>query len=197
MSEDWPAPALANPAPNLVRCNDVERRAIRRAQWLIGRPLGDAELDFLQTYFGEGLDPERIRIVASPTRRSWSPFGRRISLAKRHFEGGRETNAIDLADPLSASIFSHEALHVWQRQHGRAVTWEAIPLQAGYMLGRSDPYRYAASDDPEAMLAVFERGNVEQQAQMFGDFVWRDRRGEDTRAFAALVERVRASDRGR
>jgi hypothetical protein len=96
-----------------------------------------------------------------------------------------------LNDPRSASVFAHEAMHVWQRQGGRRVTWEAIPLQASYTFAGVDPYAYERCEDPSQMLERFLRANVEQQAKMFEDFVYFDRTGRDTSAFRDLVSHVR------
>jgi hypothetical protein len=155
------------------------------------RRLHEVETEFLQRFFGDSLDMSRIRVGSSLGRRSWSPFGARISLSKRHFRERHPGSEVDLEDPHSASVFAHEAMHVWQRQHGRGVTREAIPLQAGYLLGRLDPYAYEASDDPDVMLALFERCNVEQQAKIFEDYVLGTLRGGSVRAFEGIASAVK------
>ena len=154
------------------------------------RRLHEVETQFLQRFFGDSLDMSAIRMGSSLGRRSWSPFGARISLSKRHFRERHASSEVDLEDPHSAAVFAHEAMHVWQRQHGRAVTREAIPLQAGYMLGRLDPYAYEASEDPDVMLALFERCNVEQQAKIFEDYVLGTLRGRSVRAFESIASSV-------
>ena len=166
---------------------------MRRSNYLLSRALHADEVDFLQRYFGASLNPERIRVSVSWGKRSWSPFGQRISLSVRHFRDGEPLEVVDLDDPSSAAVFAHEAMHVWQRQHGRAVTREAIPLQAGYMLKRFDPYHYEPSSDPLHMLAKFEQANVEQQAKIFEDYVFAERLGSDTTAFLEVVKRVQAA----
>ncbi len=143
-------------------------------------------------YFGHALDLAPIRIAASLGARSWSPYGPRISLVRQHFADRTPTSEIALADPVTASVFAHEALHVWQRQRGRRVTWEAIPLQAGYILANRNPYGYVASEDPEAMLATFLAANVEQQGKMFEDYVRNDRTEHPTAAFEAIVAHVQS-----
>jgi hypothetical protein len=145
----------------------------------------------LAAYFGSSLDTRGVRIVASLGLRSWSPFGQRISLARTHFSEGHAASDVELSEPRSAAVFAHEAMHVWQRQGGRRVTWEAIPLQASYTLGGSDPYAYERCEDPARMLERFLRANVEQQAKMFEDFVYFDRTGRDTSAFRDVVAHVR------
>jgi hypothetical protein len=145
----------------------------------------------LRAYFGPSLDTRGMRIVASLSHRSWSPFGHRISLVKTHFRDGHAASEVELDEPRSAAVFAHEAMHVWQRHGGRRVTWEAIPLQASYTLGRSDPYAYERSENPARMLERFLGANVEQQAKMFEDFVYFDRTGRDTSAFRDVVAHVR------
>lgn len=137
-----------------------------------------------------------MRIVASLGRRSWSPFGHRISLGRKHFRERDAASEIALEDPQSAAVFAHEAMHVWQRQGGRRVTWEAIPLQAAYTLGRFNPYAYEACDDPEQMLERFLRANVEQQAKMLEDFVYRERSGSDVGEFEGVARHVRTRSVG-
>jgi hypothetical protein len=155
------------------------------------RPLHEAETEFLQRFFGPSLDTSTIRISSSLGRRSWSPFGARIGLARRHFRERHAGSEVGLEEPNSAAAFAHEALHVWQRQHGRAVTREAIPLQAGYLLGRFDPYAYEGSEDPAVMLALFERCNVEQQAKIFEDYVLHTLRGRSVHAFEHIASSVK------
>ena len=156
------------------------------------RRLTEFERSFLAEYFADSLDLEPIRVAASLGKRSWSPYGPRISLVRHHFQDHRAANEIALGDPRTASVFAHEALHVWQRQGGRRVTWEAIPLQANYILGRRDPYEYVSSEDPAVVLAQFTAGNVEQQGKIFEDYVRCERSGRDTRAFDAVAQFVRA-----
>lgn len=155
------------------------------------RRLLAVEAQFLERFFGDSLELGAIRIGSSLGRRSWSPFGARISLSKRHFREGHAGGEVDLQDPHSAAVFAHEAMHVWQRQHGRAVTREAIPLQAGYLLGRFNPYAYEPSDDPDVMLALFERCNVEQQAKIFEDYVLRTLCGGSVEAFECVASRIK------
>ncbi|HKU43441.1 MAG TPA: hypothetical protein VJR89_35005 [Polyangiales bacterium] len=166
---------------------------MRRSNYLLSRALHASEVDFLRRYFGASLNLEPIRVSVSWGKRSWSPFGQRISLAVRHFRDSEPLDVIDLDDAHSAAVFAHEAMHVWQRQQGRAVTREAIPLQAGYILKRFDPYHYEPSSDPQHMLAKFESANVEQQAKIFEDYVFAERRGQCIEPFAEVVKRVQAA----
>jgi hypothetical protein len=188
--------SLARTYTGELRCPELRQSALRQrvaksAQWIAGRAPSEAECAFLKTYFGDALDTRDVRIVASLGRRSWSPFGHRISLVREHFRERDAGSEIVLEDPQSASVFAHEAMHVWQRQGGRRVTWEAIPLQAAYTLGRFNPYAYDACDDPDVMLERFLGGNVEQQAKMLEDFVYRERIGADTSALSGVARHVR------
>lgn len=167
------------------------RPTLETTRVLLGRPLSEEECAFLKVWFGESLALEPIRVVASIGHRSWSPFGHRISLIRRHFDDGSARNSVALNNPASAACFAHEALHVWQRQRGRRVTWEGIPLQAAYVVGAKNPYRYQRSRNPEEMLAEFVTGNVEQQGQIFEDYVFARLHGREAKEFAAVANLVR------
>lgn len=156
------------------------------------RRVSQAEHAFLIRYFGRSLAIERIHVGSSLGRRSWSPLGARISLTRDLFQGGDARAEVRLDDPRAASIFAHEALHVWQRQHGRAVTREGARLQAGYALGLFDPYAYDGSlSDPAALLAAFLLGNIEQQGRMVEDLVRGELRGENSARFSAIAGWIR------
>ena len=139
------------------------------------RRVTDGERAFLRHYFGDALAIDRIHIGSSLGRRSWSPLGGRISLTRELFHHRDPRAEVRLDDPASAAVFAHEALHVWQRQCGRRVTWEGAGLQACYALGLFDPYAYdARDDDPASMLSCFMVGNIEQQGRIFQDYVLAD-----------------------
>lgn len=143
------------------------------------------ERAFLARFFARSLDVDRIWIGSSLGKRSWSPLAGRISLSRDLFDAHGE---VRLADPHAASIFAHEALHVWQRQHGRAVTREGAWLQAGYTLGAFDPYAYDTRVvDARDLLAMFALGNIERQGRMMQDYVFAACRGEDTARFAKIA----------
>lgn len=103
---------------------------------------------------------------------------------------------MELSDALSAAVFAHEAMHVWQRQGGRRVTWEAIPLQVGYTLAGIDPYAYEVCEDAEGMLSQFMTANVERQAKIVEDFVYRDLCGGDTSVFEEVAKHIRLRGAG-
>jgi hypothetical protein len=160
------------------------------------RRVTDAERRFLASHFGHALDTDRIRIGTSVGRRSWSPYGGRISLTRDLFSEHHPRSVVRLDDARAASIFAHEALHVWQRQVGRRVTWEGAGLQAGYTLGLFDPYAYDQTiADPAALLTVFVLGNIEQQGRIFQDYVHAELSGGDTERFRRVVDWVRHGDR--
>jgi hypothetical protein len=90
---------------------------------------------------------------------------------------------LKLSSATIYSLFAHEALHVWQRQYGEWVTLKGFFLQIGRVFG-IDPYEYDRSIyKPHELLSVFKAGNIERQAQIFEDFVYRYQRGLDTSKF--------------
>jgi hypothetical protein len=158
------------------------------------RPLFSEERDFLQRYFGAGLELAPVRIVRTRASRCWSPFGARIHLTRTCFERGQPDRRVRLADPATASIFAHEATHVWQRQRGRAVTREGALLQTLYALRLHDPYAYDRRiEDPVRLLAEFVLGNIEQQGRIMQDYVLSDLTGRATDRFCAVARWVRLS----
>lgn len=159
-----------------------------------GRQLSAGERDFLQHYFGDALDCGPIRVAAAPGRRSWSPWGAQIHMAHQHFVDGSSRHEVRLSDPVSAAVFAHEAIHVWQRQYGRHVTREGAYLQTLYTLGLFDPYAYDRSvTDPRSLAALFAIGSIEQQGRIFQDYVYADRTGADTSRYAAVARWVRGA----
>ena len=156
------------------------------------RRVTSGERAFLRQYFGEALAIDRIWIGSSLGTRSWSPIGGRISLTRNMFCDRTPRAEVWLEQPAVAGVFAHEALHVWQRQRGRRVTWEGAGLQAAYALGVFDPYAYDARDaDPATLLTRFVLGNIEQQGRMFQDYVEADLLGHDTARFQAVAAWVR------
>ncbi|MET0343594.1 MAG: hypothetical protein ABW252_21460, partial [Polyangiales bacterium] len=94
------------------------------------RRVTDGERAFLRHYFGDALGIDRIHVGSSLGRRSWSPYGGRISLVRELFHERDPRAEVRLDVPSIAAVFAHEAVHVWQRQGGRRVTWEGARLQA-------------------------------------------------------------------
>jgi hypothetical protein len=160
------------------------------------RRLERAERTFLQEYFGASLALEPIWMGRSLGRRSWSPIGNRISLSADLYRERDPRAPVRLDDAHAASIFAHEALHVWQRQHGRAVTREGALLQSGYALGLFDPYAYDERvEEPAALLAMFALGNIEQQGRIFEHFVFSARIGREVTRFQKVAAWVRGARR--
>jgi hypothetical protein len=156
------------------------------------RRVTDGERAFLRHYFGEALAIDRIWIGSSLGARSWSPLGGRISLTRDLFRERKPHAEVRLDLPAVAAVFAHEALHVWQRQRGRRVTWEGAWLQGGYALGLFDPYAYdARGADAPTLLMRFVLGDIEQQGRMFQDYVEADLLGHDTARFEQVAAWVR------
>jgi RHS repeat-associated protein len=155
------------------------------------RPLTTKERDFLGNYFGKSLDTSNIDVDAAIGDRALSPYGDNIRLPNHYFKNGDPECEIDLSVLRYASVFAHEAAHVWQRQHGEWVTLKGFFLQLGDQLGIS-PYQYdAAETNPSTMLDNFKKGNVEQQGQIVEDFVGADRSGRNTSPFQGVRDYLR------
>ena len=140
------------------------------------RPLLEIERQFVTQHFGVSLS----RVIPSlrlyvrrvgDTRRALSMNGGRISMPKACFVGGDPRQSLQLQHPLIAGLFAHELLHQWQRLQGMAVTRQAAWLQAKAVCLRTDPYAYAACADPASMLKQFLAAQVEQQGQIWQDYV--------------------------
>lgn len=98
-----------------------------------------------------------------------------------------------LEHPQVAAIFAHELLHQWQRLHGRAVTREALGLQLQAICLRRNPYHYPRAVTAEAMLACFLRSSVEQQGQMWEDYVQAAVQGEYLPCMELVASHVRGA----
>jgi len=136
------------------------------------RALHDIEREFLAEEFGESLDLDRLRIAGGGHpfgRLGWQPIAARIQLSDMCFEDA------DPSRPVLKQrwpVLAHEALHVWQRVHRHhrlGVSMDGLIL--GVARGRA-AYTYDRSlTDPAHVLTAFLRGNIEQQGQMFEDYV--------------------------
>jgi hypothetical protein len=137
------------------------------------RPLLDLEYAFLVREFGDSLDLTQLRLFGGghPLGRiAWQPGAAWIQMDDQCFEED------DPAHPVRLELFpvlAHEALHVWQRVHKHCsrygVSMEGLWL--GVARGR-DAYEYDREIlDSAELLGVFRRANVEQQAQIFEDYV--------------------------
>lgn len=157
------------------------------------RRVNAEEQHFLAHYFGEALDLAPVRLGTSLGARSWSPYGARISLVRSLYRHGDLEAGVKLEDPYVASVFAHEAIHVWQRQRGRAVTRPGAWLQTLYALRLRDPYAYAPRADSRCLLSEFVLGNVEQQGKIFQDYVFAERTGQATDRFSLIASWVHLS----
>jgi hypothetical protein len=136
------------------------------------RPLLEAERSFLQQEFGGSLDLDRVRIAGGGHpfgRLGWQPVAARIQLSDHCFE------AQDPSQPVRTAfwpVLAHEALHFWQRVHRHHRVGVSVDgLYLGVVRGRA-AYVYDSSlTDPELLLREFLLGNIEQQGQIFEDYV--------------------------
>ena len=163
------------------------------------RPLTDAELRFVHRFFAHSLDAlqPHLRLYVrrlGDTRRALSLNGGRISLPRAFFEQGDPARPLRLAHPYIAGVFAHELLHQWQRLQGQKVTRQAAWLQLKAACLRRDPYAYEACSESAQMLERFRRAHVEQQGQMWQDYVTAEVAGQPSGAFrdvAAFVAQPR------
>jgi hypothetical protein len=158
------------------------------------RPLLEVERGFLAQEFGDSLDLSRLALAGGghPLGRiGWQPLSARIQLADVCFENDDPTQAVR---ERLWPVLAHEALHVWQRVHRHHRLGVSVDgLLLGVLRGR-EAYAYDSQlADPEAVLGCFISGNIEQQGQMFEDYVRsnvRSSRGRDPK-FAQVARYVR------
>ena len=159
------------------------------------RPLLEIERQFVTRYFGVSLNLviPSLRLYVrrvGDTRRALSMNGGRISMPKACFVGGNPRQSLQLQHPLIAGLFAHELLHQWQRLQGQKVTRQAAWLQFKAMCTRGDPYAYDGCDDAARMLKRFRSAQVEQQGQMWQDYVMGCIAGQADPAFEQVALRV-------
>ena len=157
------------------------------------RPLTEGEKNALRFYFGASLNVDAIDLEESIHGGAWSPSGNNISVPKNYFKNSDPCEELDLTDPNIYSVFAHEALHVWQRQHGQSVTVAGFFLHFGRIvsLGAYDPYEYDYSiTDPNLLLNEFSSGNVEQQGWIFQNYVYSDQMGYNTSRYDRIADYV-------
>ena len=135
------------------------------------RPLWESEAAFLAHEFGDSLALSQLRIAGGGHplgRLAWQPRAHWIQMHDSLFE------AEDPARPVRSEywpILAHEALHVWQRVHRHHRVGVSVDgLWLGVVAGRA-AYRYSVTSDPSEVLRAFLDGNIEQQGQMFEDYV--------------------------
>lgn len=136
------------------------------------RPLRHVERAFLEAEFGQSLDLDRLRIAGGGHpfgRLGWQPMAARIQLSDACFEAGDPAQAVRMD---VWPVLAHEALHVWQRihrHHRLGVSVDGLIL--GVARGRAAYLYDRGLTDPALLLQEFLRGNIEQQGQMFEDYV--------------------------
>jgi hypothetical protein len=136
------------------------------------RPLLPGERAFLEGEFGHSLDLDRLRIAAGGHplgRLAWQPVAAIIQLADACFESIHPSGEVRTA---AYPVLAHEALHVWQRVHRHCAVHVSLDgLWLGMTRG-ANAYRYNRQlSEPAALLHEFLAGNVEQQGQIFEDYV--------------------------
>ena len=156
------------------------------------RRLMPVETGFVQRLFGTALDEllpgMRLHVRRlGDTRRALSMNGGRIYMPRACFVNGDPAQSLKLAHPYVAGVFAHELLHQWQRLQGMAVTRQAAWLQVKAVCLRRDPYAYEGCDDAARMLAQFVAAQVEQQGQMWQDYVMGCVAGNADSAFSEVA----------
>lgn len=155
------------------------------------------EQAFVEAFFGteQGLWlTSHVRLGQrrfGDTRRALCLNGGWVSLPKAMFTDHRLEQPLRLNHPGVAGVFAHELLHVLQRRQGLPVTRQAFVLQCHWLLQRKDPYCYAYSASPKALLRQFWQANVEQQGQMWQDCVQAQVAGQPLTSHVLLALAVR------
>ena len=162
------------------------------------RALLAQEQAFVVEHFGGALRrlQPQLRLYVrrvGDCRRALSFNGGRIALPRDFFRQQDPRQSLRLEHPQVAAIFAHELLHQWQRLHGRAVTREALGLQLQAICLRRNPYHYPRAVTAEAMLACFRRSSVEQQGQMWEDYVQAAVQGEYLPCMELVAQHVRGA----
>ena len=162
------------------------------------RALLAQEQAFVLEHFGGALQrlQPKLRLYVrriGDRQRALSLNGGRIFLPRSFFEHSDPRQSLRLSHPVVAGIFAHELLHQWQRLQGRAVTREALGLQLQAICLRRNPYHYPRAATSEAMLACFLRGTVEQQGQMWEDYVHAKACGECLPCMELVASHVRGA----
>jgi len=141
------------------------------------RRLLPVEQAFVRSYFGAEVGAAliaRVRLGVrrlGDTRRALCLNGGWISLPRPCFTHSALCQPLRLSHPVVAGVLAHELLHEWQRMQGMAVTRESTALQCRWLLLRKNPYLYSYQGNSRALLRQFWLANVEQQAQMWQDYV--------------------------
>jgi hypothetical protein len=186
-------------SPTLEARQPLTRAARSLRALLRPRGLLSEERRFLEREFGGSLDLDALRISGGGQplgRLAWQPMAARIQLADICFEAGDPERPVR-HDALP--ILAHEALHVWQRVHRVCAVHVSVDgLWLGLTRG-ARAYLYDKTlEQPDALLAAFLAGNIEQQGQIFEDYVRSNVSVLQARErkFAAVAEYVRGQPLG-
>lgn len=163
---------------------------------LLVRHLYQEEAEALWYYFGHfSLHVTPIVIYATSMEQDWSPYGNVIGLQPIRFVNNDPHLPVDIVVTDNYAALVHESFHIWQRQHGEHVSRQAAPLQLKLKLYDIDPYLYAKKiNDPKKFLKYFLRCNVEQQAQIFEDYVKKHRKSENVVKFIDIQRYIKNKD---
>lgn len=153
------------------------------------RPLSTPEIELAQTIFGEGLNYELIRW---DKKAYFGPKSKKIAYVSFH--------TINSWGNLSADIFVHELVHIWQYEKMGAVymprALAAQRTKEGYNYGgleKLEEYKYKG-------LSAF---NLEQQADIIADYFrikndmkpeWGNGTKADLPLYEAYVEEVKSTN---
>ena len=173
--------------------------ALGTKRWMppLWRGLLAQEQAFVRAFFGAEQGQwliSRVRLGQrriGDTRRALCLNGGWVSLPKAMFIDQRFEQAVRLNHPVVAGVFAHELLHVLQRRQGLPVTRQALVLQCQWLLQRKDPYCYVCTASPKALLRKFWQANVEQQGQMWQDWVQAQVAGQPLTSHDLLALAVR------
>lgn len=163
---------------------------------MLVRHLYQGEAEALWYYFGHfSLHVTPIVIYATSLEQDWSPYGNVIGLQPKRFTNKDPHMPVNIADPKNYAALVHESFHVWQRQHGEQVSKQAAPLQLRLKLYNFNPYLYNEKiSNPKMMLKYFLQCNVEQQAQIFEDYVVAHRKSKNIAKFVDIQMYVKNKD---
>ena len=130
------------------------------------RQLTPGEIELAKGVFGDSIDYSKVRIFKRP----WMLFfGSKNQIITPN--GNIYVTDKEYQDDFSAkasyakTMFIHEMTHVWQRQHGTAVRWEAVK---GWI---SSGFRYRTTYDYDIdKVTDFTRLGIEQQANLVENY---------------------------
>jgi len=163
---------------------------------MLVRHLYQEEAEALWYYFGHfSLHVTPIVLYATTLEQDWSPYGNVIGLQPIRFVNNDPHLPVDVVITANYAALVHESFHVWQRQHGERVSRQAAPLQLRLKLYKIDPYLYNQNiSNAKKMLKYFLQCNVEQQAQIFEDYVKQHRNSKNVAKFVDIQSYIKNKD---